>query len=335
MIRLATIGTSAICDNFLSGMMLTNEFELSAVYSRNADTGKAFAKKHGCEKVFTSLVEMANDPDIDAVYIASPNVFHAKQSRIFLENGKHVICEKPIVTNDSDYIALKKLADNNGLIYMEAIIPRHSAGYAKVKSALKEIGKISIARIDFCQRSSRLDAFLRGEHVNIFDMSLHAGALMDIGVYCVYGAIDLFGVPKQVFSECSLLSNGADGAGSALLKYDGFSVLLTYSKTGQSAIGSEIIGDNGTLKISSISQYSGVSLIKNNTEKIITKFPSKANLMRDEAQRFADYIIRFKENKDDYNEASMLCLNVHKCMEQIKNNAGIIYLENTDTHILK
>ncbi len=325
MIRLATIGTSAICDRFLSGMMLTNEFELSAVYSRNADTGKSFAKKHGCNKYFTNLIKMAKDPDIDAVYIASPNIFHSEQSRIFLENGKHVICEKPIVTNFSDYVELKQLADDNNLIYMEAIIPRHSMGYRNVKSAIKEIGKISMARIDFCQRSSRMDAFLRGEQVNIFDMSLHAGTLMDLGVYCVYGAVDLLGVPKYISAECSLMSNGADGSGSALFKYDNFSALLTYSKIGQGAIGSEIIGENGTLKISSISQYSGVTLIKDDTETQITEFFTKAEQMRDEAQRFADYIIRFEENKDDYKDASELCSNVHKCIEQIKNNAGIVY----------
>ncbi|MBR7132165.1 MAG: Gfo/Idh/MocA family oxidoreductase [Clostridia bacterium] len=327
MIRLATIGTSAICDGFLSGMKLTHEYELSAVYSRNADTGKAFADKHGCGRVFTDLAEMARASGIDAVYIASPNVFHAEQTRIFLENGKHVLCEKPIVTSLADYIELKKLADKKGLVYMEAIIPRHSKGYCAVKAALKEIGSIAMARIDFCQRSSRLDAFLRGEQVNIFDMSLHAGTLMDLGVYCVYGAVDLLGMPKEISAECSLMSNGADGAGSAVFKYDGFSALLTYSKTGQSMLGSEIIGEKGTLKIPFISQYCGVTLVKDGLETQITGLLTKAEQMQGEAQRFADYILRFNQNKTDYVSANELCLNVHKCMDQIKNKAGIFYPE--------
>ena len=69
---------------------------------------------------------------------------------------------------------------------MEAIIPIYNSSRRLIKNALKEIGNISMVKIDYCQRSSRYDRFMNGEHVNIFDMSLHAGTLMDLGVYCVY-----------------------------------------------------------------------------------------------------------------------------------------------------
>ena len=324
MIKLATIGTSAIVDNFLAGVKLTGEFILTAVYSRNLITGKEFALKHGCDKVFTNLEEMAKS-DIDAVYIASPNVFHSQQSRLFLENGVHVICEKPIVTNAEDYKQLKALADSKSLIFMEAIIPRHTQQYSAVKAALSRIGKIALARIDFCQRSSRLDAFLRGENMNIFNMSLHAGTLMDLGVYCVYGAVDLLGMPNDISARSSLLKNGADGSGAAIFSYADFTAALTYSKTGKAEFGSEIIGEKGTLKISMISQYSGVVLVENGAETQIVAFPDKAHLMSGEAQRFADYILRYEENRKDYEKASTLCLNVHTCMDKIKQIAGLIY----------
>ena len=323
MIRLATIGTSGICSDFLSGMALTNEYTLSAVYSRTLDTGNAFAKKHGCTKVFTNLNEMAESSEIDAVYIASPNKFHAEQSRIFLQHGKHVLCEKPIVTNLDEYIELKALADNNGLIYCEAIKPIFIRHYSAVKEALKEIGEISIARIDFSQRSSRLDAFLSGENVNIFNPALCAGTFMDLGIYCVWGAVDLFGKPKSITAQKSLLHNGADGAGAAIFDYGKFLAILTYSKTGQSFMGSEIIGESGTLKIGSISQYSDVTLIKNGKEIPIAPILSKAEQMQGEAQRFADYINNFEQTSSDYNAFSKQCLIVHSCMEQIRNSAQI------------
>ena len=139
MIRLGTVGTSSICDSFLKGAALTNEYKLTAVYSRKYETGKAFAKGHGCDMVFTDIAKMAKSNTIDAVYIASPNAFHYAQSKLFLENGKHVICEKPIVTRAEEYIELKSLADSDGLIYMEAIIPRHINGYNKVKKTLLQI----------------------------------------------------------------------------------------------------------------------------------------------------------------------------------------------------
>ena len=325
MIRLATVGTSWICDEFLKGADLTGEFSLKAVYSRNYETGKSFGEAHGCETVFTNLEEMAKSKDIDAVYIASPNSLHYSQSRVFLENGKHVICEKPIVTELSEYQELKQLADSKKLIYIEAIMSRHNKARGDIISALTEIGDIRTARIDFNQRSSRLDRFLSGEQVNIFDMSLHAGTLMDLGVYCVYAAVDMFGIPKTITADANFFENGADCAGSAIFNYGDFSAVLTYGKNGQSYIGSEIIGDKGVIKISSISQYDGVTLVKDGKETLITSINSKTEVMSGEAQKFADYINKFKSNSSDYEDISNLCADVHYCMDRIKEKANIVY----------
>ena len=325
MIKIATIGTSTICEHFLNGMNLTRKFKLSAVYSRNISSGKEFAKKHGCNKVFTNQEDMAKWDGIDAVYIASPNSLHYSQAKLFLENKKHVICEKPITTNFSEYVELKALADNNGCVYMEAIIPLHVKKYQAVKSALSQIGRILSARIDFSQRSSRLDSFLAGEKVNIFDMSLHAGTLMDLGVYCVYGAIDLLGMPTKITASANFLHNGADGSGACLFEYDDFTATLTYSKVCQGEIGSEIIGENGVLRIKAISQYAGVALIRNGKEEVIVDFPTKAELMSGEAEKFANDILHFDKYAENYKKVSDTCLSVHRCMDKIKKSADIKY----------
>ena len=147
MIRLGTVGTSKICRSFLGGARLTGEYELSAVYSRRYETGKAFADANGCDTVFTDLYQMAEYDGIDAVYVASPNVFHSEQCRIFLEHGKHVICEKPIVTGISDLKANRRIADENGLISMEAAIPVHTVEYKELKHARSKIGRIKLSTI--------------------------------------------------------------------------------------------------------------------------------------------------------------------------------------------
>lgn len=327
MIKLGTVGTSSICESFLGGVFLAGGFNLTSVYSRQEETGIAFADKFGCKKVFCDLEKMAKSGEIDAVYIASPNVCHKEQCRIFLQNGVHVICEKPIVTKAEDYIELKALADRNNLIFMEAIIPRFVSAYGDVKKAVAKIGNIQMARLDFCQRSSRLDKFLLGEHVNIFDMSLHAGALMDIGVYCVYAAVDFFGVPQSVKADKSLLYNGADGSGSAILNYGDFNAVLTYSKTCDGAVCSEIVGDKGTVKISKISQYAGVTLMVDGKETVIAGFPSKQELMSGEAARFADYIENLTNYGEDYKKTSELCIKVHNLMDLIKKDAELVYSE--------
>ena len=325
MIRYAVVGTSAITDKFAAAAKATGRFVPTAVCSRDHERGMAFALPRGFDRVYCDIESLCRDEEIDAVYIASPNALHERQSRICLEHGKHVICEKPIATSAAGYTALAELADRNGLVYMEAIMPLYADGRAALKEAVAGLGRIAMARIDYCQRSSRLDAFWRGEHVNIFDMSLAAGTFMDLGVYCVYAALDLLGEPKHVASAtATFLSNGADGAGCATLLYDGFPAVLTYSKTGQSAVGSEIVGDKGTLRIASVSQYAGVTLVKGGRETPIVGTPDRITLMAGEARAFAD-CIRDPKIRQNLKDNGRLCAAVHRTMDDIRRMAGLSY----------
>lgn len=323
MIKYATIGRGVIAETFIEGAKLTGRFELDAVYSRNEKTGREFADKYGAKKVYTSIDELSADTEIDAVYIASPNSCHFEQSKALLLAGKHVICEKPITTNAKAYALIKDIADSEGLIYMEAIIPIYTEFRSAIKEALGEIGNVAMAKIDYCQRSSRYDAFMAGEDMNIFDMSLHAGTLMDLGIYCVYAAVDLLGMPNSITATASYLRNGCDGSGAALFCYDDFTAVLSYSKTAQSAVGCEIVGDKGSVVIDKIGLYAEAKLIKDGVTTPLTVFTPKAELMGMEAAAFADFI----EGKDldKYTAASRLCIDVHTCMDEIKKSANIVY----------
>lgn len=108
----------------------------AAVYSRSAERAASFARKHGAALTFTDLQAMAACPDIDAVYIASPNVYHASQSRLFLEHGKHVLCEKPITVTADQARELVELARSRRLVYMEAIMMLHQPARKTVLQAL-------------------------------------------------------------------------------------------------------------------------------------------------------------------------------------------------------
>lgn len=324
MIRLATVGTSAITEKFLAACRLTGRYELNTAYSRSRENAEKFAKAQGFKHYSNDLMAVAENSEIDAVYIATPNAFHYEQSRLFLENGKNVICEKPITTDCEKYDELLSIADKKGLIYAEAIMSRHSAGRRVLLDAISQIGRISQARIDYCQLSSRYEKFKKGERVNIFDMSLAAGTLMDLGVYCVYAAVDLLGAPDTVSASAAFANNGADLSGGAVLGFKDFTAVLSYSKIGQSAIGSEIVGDSGTIKIGSVSQYADISLVKDGKETLLFGMPDRAEVMLGEAKKFADYI----ENDafaDDYKSVCELTHNVHTCMDLIKQSAKIKY----------
>ena len=110
MIRFATIGT-----NFVTGWMLEAarscpELHYAAVYSRSAEKAREFASRYGAEAIHTDLDALAEDPGIDAVYIASPNCMHFGQAARMLAHGKHVLCEKTITSNRHELARLLEIA---------------------------------------------------------------------------------------------------------------------------------------------------------------------------------------------------------------------------------
>ncbi|MBE6806223.1 MAG: Gfo/Idh/MocA family oxidoreductase [Ruminococcaceae bacterium] len=325
MIDFAVIGTSNITYEFVSAALNTGRYSLKAVYSRTYEKGSEFAAKFGCKKVFTSLLDLANDKSISTVYVASPNAVHYEQCKLILEHSKNVICEKTITGTPQEFLELKEIADKNGVIIVDAIMSRYSVGREPIKYAIGKIGNIIRARIDFSKISSRYYNFLNGEDVNIFNMKLGGGALMDLGVYCVYAALDLLGIPQSISAKATFLRGGADGEGTAVFRYDGFEAVLTYSKIADSTVASEIIGENGTVKIGQISQFIDASLVTaNHTEKLVG-MAQKIDVMMGEAVAFANLIEFGAKNAKTYKDISQLTYNVLLFMEEIKLAANIKY----------
>ena len=303
-IKYSVIGTSWITKAFISGAALTDTLTLDAVCSRTAERGEEFRAETGAARVFTSVEALALS-DTDCVYVASPNVMHFSQCKTLLENGKHVICEKPLVTSPKEYYTLRETAEKNSLVYLEAIMYMHTPARDTLIEALSSIGEIRSVNFDYSQLSSKYPALKRGETPNIFNPLLKTGALMDLGVYCVYPAVDLFGEPQELLCRHLPLRTGADGAGSCIYTYADKLITITYSKVGQSRGVSQIIGDSGTITVDSISQLTGVNLFDNSGNKtLLTGEKTKAELMGCEARDFYDFITDAQKNKARYE----LCL---------------------------
>ena len=153
--RYATIGTSWITESFIMGAKRETDMTLQAVYSREEEKAAAFAQKHGAVSHYSDLQAMAEAKDIDAVYIASPNSLHYAHSRLFLSHGKHVLCEKPLTVTSAQAAALQELAAEKGGVYMEAIMLLYQPAYPLLLEAMKRIGRITTAHLDFSQLSSK------------------------------------------------------------------------------------------------------------------------------------------------------------------------------------
>ena len=297
--KFATVGTSWITEKFISSAKTVDGVYLIAVYSRDKDKAEAFKEKTGAVLAFDSLEEMAESDAFDSVYIASPNVCHYEQSKFFLNHGKNVICEKPATTTLEQMQELISLAETNNLSYTEAIMTIHTEGFNILKNKIHDIGKIRSAHFDFYQLSSKYPLYMEGKNPNIFNPDMHTGCLMDIGVYNLYLAAALFGKPESIISDAVKLPNGCDAAGTAILKYNDLSVVLNYSKVGQTYSYSEIIGDKGTLMFSSVSQLTGMYLkTKDSSDSLIEEEISRDEIISGEISFFKN----LTENKDFNNE---------------------------------
>lgn len=324
MLRFGIIGTSWITDSYIEGALDSGLWELTAIYSRTEEKGLAFGAKYGVKTVFTDVAEMAKSDQIDAVYIASPNVLHIKHARICLENGKHVICEKPLSAHAEDVLELQALADKKSLIFLEAIMFMHLPQRKLLEAALEKIGGVNMAKIDFCQRSSKLDAFLSGSLPNIFNPELETGALMDLGVYCVYPALYLFGEPEKMVAAACLLSSGADGSGTVGMVYADKLVNLVYSKVGQAAANTDFQGNLGTVSVESISKLANIEIIyKDGTREFVCGEEPKYKLMGYESKDFHRYITEPEASAEEYTQCKKLAYEVSVCMERLREMAGI------------
>ena len=228
-IRFGVVGTNNITDWVIAGGRQDERFELVAVCSRTQEKADEFAAKHNIPHTFTSLEEMAQSPLIDAVYIATPNYVHAKQSILCMSHGKHVLCEKPFASNADEVKQMIEAAKKYGVLLMEAMIATLNPNFAIVKNHLKNLGTIRRYFASYCQYSSRYDKFKEGIVLNAFKPELSNGAVMDIGVYTLYPLVTLFGRPQKVEAQGIKLHTGVDGQGAINLQYEGMNATVLYS----------------------------------------------------------------------------------------------------------
>ena len=326
MLRFGTIGSGWIADEYIHGAKDSGLWELTAVYSRTQERAAAYAKQHGAKHAFTNLEEMAASDVLDAVYIASPNAFHYEQAKLFLEHGKHVICEKPLCAQARKVRELQQIAKNRRLVYLEAIMFLHLPQRKLLEDALGQLGQITLVKLDFCQRSSKLDRYLEGELPNIFNPAMETGAMMDLGVYCVYPALALFGEPESFTVEPQMMESGADGAGIVTMRYPDKLVTLTYSKLGQAGANSDFQGTDGTLSVESISRIAGLSLWrKDGTTEQLYGDDEKYKLMGWEAKDFYRYISDPEGSAQEYAVCSDLSLRVSSFMERVRKEGKILF----------
>lgn len=222
MMNIATIGTGFIVDAILSAINEVIGVKCTAIYSRKRETGEPLADKYGVQTIYTDLNELYADPNVDFIYIASPNSMHYEQAYQALQHGKHVVCEKPFTSTALEAQTLIELAREKNLFLFEAISNIHLPNYNKVKEQLSKLGSIRFIQCNYSQYSSKYNQLLAGETPNVFNPEFSGGALMDINIYNLHFVMKMFGSPQTVSYTANRHVNGIDTSGVVVLKYPEF-----------------------------------------------------------------------------------------------------------------
>ena len=323
MVNFGVIGRNFVVDWMMESALQVPEAHFTAIYSRKRETGMAFAERYHLTHVFDKLEDLADCPDMDAVYIASPNYCHFSQSKLMLEHGKHVLCEKPATVNAGELEQLLQIAKANGVVYLEAMRLVHDDALDVIRQALPEIGALRRVSFEFTQYSSRYDRVRAGEQgINAFDPKLSNGSIMDMGCYPVAAIACLFGRPERVCAAGMKLDNGFDGNGVILLQYPAFVAEAAYSKICKQVAPTYLMGEDGAILLDDINRTKRIWLEKRNGETRDLPYAEKKPInMMYELRHFCA-MVAGEMDPAPWNEISRITMEI---MDQARRDMGIVF----------
>jgi predicted dehydrogenase len=290
MIRIGIVGTSSISERFAEAVATVEGARVSRVASRDEVRARSFADRVGAPGIAVGLDDLLAAPDVDAVYLASPNAVHSHQIASAVDAGIPVLVEKPAVLTAGEWDAAVAHARNRGVVLLEAMRTAYDPGLAAVRAALPELGTVRRVSLRYEKRSARYDEVLAGRQTNIFDPELGGSALRDLGVYPLHALVRLFGEPRAMHGVRVGIASGTDGVGSALAAYDGFVADVAWSKITDTSLQSEIQGEDASLLIDAIDAPRRLVLTPRGGVPSVITVAADDNPMVGEVRRFVDAI---------------------------------------------
>ncbi len=207
-VRWGICGTGGIAEKFVQSLGQVPDARVVSVASRTAGRAEDFACRLGIPRASGSPEVMAADPDVDVVYVASTHDRHRSDTILFLEAGRHVLCEKPIATSAAEAREMCDAARTNGRFLMEAMWSRFQPSYTALGRLLDDgtIGHPMTVTADF---SFSVPEEARAKH-RLFDPDRAGGALLDLGVYTIHLARLVLGDVAEVTAAGQLTDRGVD-----------------------------------------------------------------------------------------------------------------------------
>lgn len=319
--RWGILGTGGIATAFARDLSYLNNHIVAAVGSRSLSSAHDWSMEFpGC-RAYASYEGLVNDPDIDAIYVATPHTFHAAHSILALHAGKPVLCEKPFAVNASEARAMRAAAESSNVALMEAMWTRYLPHISKVREILAAgtIGTIIAVEADHGQR---LADFANPRH---WEPELGGGALLDLGIYPISFAHLVLGTPQKISARAAFTDKGVDSQTTAIFEYSsGAQAILTTTLSAQTANRATITGELGRIEIDSVF-YSPTSLRVVMHDGTTTEYPREyqGHGLREQAEYFSQLVQHGEK------ESSLLSLDetiqIMESLDEIRRQIGLMY----------
>jgi len=244
--RWGIIGLGSIAQKFADGLKAVPDAQLAAVASRTQAKADEFGKKNGAARSYGTYEEIVRDPEIDAVYIATPHNLHKENALMCIEAGKAALCEKPFTINAREAREVVDAARQRKVFLMEAMWTRYFPIMGRLRQLLDQgaIGEVGMVQADF---GFRTDVNPKGR---LFDPNLGGGALLDVGIYPLSFASMVLGKPAQATGLAAMGETGVDERTGMVLRYPkGQIAVLSCAVRTNTPHEALVMGSQGRIKV--------------------------------------------------------------------------------------
>lgn len=320
-IRWGILGTGLIAAELAAALKTMPGAQIAAVGSRSAASADAFADRFGIPRRHASYRALADDPDVDIVYVATPHTQHAENALMCLNAGKAVFCEKPFTVNAKEAEEVIRVARGRGLFLMEAMCTRHMPIVREAKRLIEEgaIGDVRMMHGDFGMRTDF------GPEHRLMNPSLAGGVLLDVGIYPVSLASFILGPIEGVAATAFLGRTGVDYQIAVSLKHRGGGIATaSASLEVESPLEAVIMGTKGRIRIHRNAYKSdSLTLIRDGDEPQVIRLPFDGNGYQFE---LADAMQCLREGKTESGLMPLEeTLSLMRTLDTIRGQIGLRY----------
>jgi predicted dehydrogenase len=245
-IRWGILGSGAVAHGFAEGLRALPDAQLVAVASGTLANAQRFAQRFSVPRVHQTYADLARDPSLDVIYVATPHQRHLEDGLLCIEHGKPVLCEKPFTVNARQARELVGAARRHRVFCMEAMWMRCIPAVRKLAELIADgaIGDLHMIQASFGVASA-FDPRKRQ-----FDPHQAGGSLLDLGVYPVSLAFLVLGAPERVISSATIGASGVDEQAAIVFSYpEGQLAVLSTSLRSWASQEAVIMGSKGRIRV--------------------------------------------------------------------------------------